>query len=90
MSTEATGGIGNVVTPDDVREILVTRTGVDPATFAGNENLSLRDLDIDSLAVLELQAVVYERYAAEIPSEVIDMTVADITALVNSNSEEVA
>nr|MDT0664672.1 acyl carrier protein [Micromonospora sp. DSM 115978] len=78
------------MTPDDIREILVTRTGVDPDTFVGNDDKTLRDLEIDSLAVLELQAVVYERYNAEIPSEVIDSTVADITALVNASSEEVA
>lgn len=90
MSTEASGRIGATVTPDDVREILVTRTGVDPATFVGNDDKSLRELEIDSLAVLELQAVVHERYGTELPAEIIDSTVVDITALVNANTEEVA
>ncbi len=85
MSVEATGETRSVVTPTTIREILVERAGVDPDVFAGNERLSLTELEIDSLAVLELQAVIVERFGVEIPDEAVTMTVSEIAAVVNEN-----
>ncbi len=90
MSTEATRRDRAAITPDEICEILVTRTGVDPDVFPGNDHLPLKDLEIDSLAVLELQAVIVQNYRIEIPVEAIDMTVPEIAALVNEGLEEVA
>jgi acyl carrier protein len=89
MSTEATRRDQAVITPPDICEILVTRTGVDPGTFRENDLLTLTELDIDSLAVLELQAVIVERHGVEIPAEAITMNVHEIAAFVNGSVEKV-
>ncbi|WP_250291636.1 acyl carrier protein [Frankia sp. CiP1_Cm_nod1] len=83
MSVEATGETRSVVTSATIREILVERAGVDPDVFAGNESLSLTELQIDSLAVLELQAVLVERFGVEVPDEAVTMTVGEIAAVAN-------
>ncbi|SBW24587.1 MULTISPECIES: acyl carrier protein [Protofrankia] len=85
MSVEATGNTRSVVTPTTICEILVERAGADPDVFLGNEHLSLTELQIDSLAVLELQAVIVERFGVEIPDEAVTMTVSEIAAVVNEN-----
>jgi acyl carrier protein len=90
MSTEAARRDRVTVTGAEICEILVTRTGVDPDVFPGNEHLSLKELEIDSLAVLELQAIIVRRYGVEIPAEAIGMTVPEIAALVNESLEEVS
>ncbi len=89
MSTEATGRARAVVTPAQISEILATKAGVDPEVFAGNDQLSLRDLEIDSLAVLELQAVILESFGVEIPENAIDMTVGEIAGVVTEGAGEV-
>ncbi|WP_322753675.1 acyl carrier protein [Frankia sp. Cas3] len=87
----ATGGnTRTVVTPAQISEILVTKAGVDPGILAGNPDISLQDLEIDSLAVLELQAVIVERFGVEIPDHAVTMTVNEISAIVNESFEEVS
>lgn len=90
MSTETVRHDRAAAIRAEIREILVTRTGVDPDLFVGNDHLSLKDLEIDSLAVLELQAVVRRRHGVEIPEEAISMTVPEIAALVCEVPEEVS
>ncbi|WP_322762668.1 acyl carrier protein [Frankia sp. Cr2] len=89
-STGSGGNIRTAVTPAQIAEILITKAGVDPGILVGNPDLSLQALDIDSLAVLELQAVVVERFGVEIPDHAVMMTVNEISAIVNESSEEVA
>ncbi|WP_239308119.1 MULTISPECIES: acyl carrier protein [unclassified Frankia] len=90
MSAETTGNTRVVVTPAQIAEILVTKAGMDPAIFSGNPDSSLQNLEIDSLAVLELQAVIVERFGVEIPDEAITMTLGEIAAVVNECFEEVS
>ena len=55
------------VTDDDIAGILLTNCGMDPDAAAATPDASLEELGLDSLAVLELQAVVAERYRVRIP-----------------------
>jgi acyl carrier protein len=72
------------ITVDQVRELLVTKTGADPEIFVGADGVSLEDLGIDSLAVLELEAVMADTYGLQIPEEAIKLTVAEIAAQAKS------
>ncbi|MGF7236243.1 MAG: acyl carrier protein [Frankia sp.] len=86
------------ITPDSrtdaleaqIREILIEKTGVDREAFSGTENLSLKELDIDSLAVLQLQAVIVDNHGIEIPEGSINMTVGAIAAFVDEYTREVS
>lgn len=71
---------------EDVETILITHTGAEPAAFDGGRDVPLEDLGIDSLAVLELQAQVTDRYGVEIPEEALRMSVAEIVDLINAKA----
>lgn len=73
-----------------IREILIEKTGVDREAFSGTEHLSLKDLEIDSLAVLQLQAVIVDRHGVEIPEGSINMTVGAIAAFLDEYVQEVS
>lgn len=71
-----------------IREILIDKSGVDRETFTGTESFTLKDLEIDSLAVLQLQAVLVDRFGVEIPEGAINMTVDAIASFVDENARE--
>jgi acyl carrier protein len=71
------------VTATDIEQILITSTGAAPDVFAGREGAALNDLGIDSLAVLELQAVLSDRFGVVIPEESHRFSVAEIVAYVS-------
>jgi acyl carrier protein len=85
--TIATASAGvKLATFGDIREVLVTNTGVAPETFSGQDGTALVDLGIDSLAVLELQAVVAQRHGGvEIPETALQMSVEEIVAFINDH-----
>jgi acyl carrier protein len=72
-----------------IRDILIEKSGVDRETFTGTESFTLKDLEIDSLAVLQLQAVIAERFGVEIPEGAINMSVDAIANFVDENAREV-
>ena len=70
MSTEAQDrDIRLVATVADIKNILVTKAGVEADALAGNEHRSFDDLGLDSLAVLSLSGAVAEIYGVQIPED---------------------
>ncbi|MFV2084008.1 SRPBCC family protein [Micromonospora sp. LOL_021] len=70
------------VTAADITAILVRNCGLDPAGAADSPAASLAELGLDSLALLELQAVVADRYQVRIPPESVDLSIVEIAELV--------
>jgi acyl carrier protein len=68
------------ITAEDVRELLISKTGADPGIFDGADGVSLEDLGIDSLAVLELEVVMADTYGLYLPENAIQLTVSEIAA----------
>lgn len=77
------------ITPAEVERLLISKTGADPRIFERADGLSLGELEIDSLAVLELQAVVQEEYGLIVPDDAAAMSVTEIVAHVNSQITQV-
>lgn len=73
----------------EIEDILVRSAGLAPSAFAGAEG-SLMELGLDSLAAMELQAVVQDRYGVRVPDGVLEMTVRDLTDFVGERVGEVA
>jgi acyl carrier protein len=65
-----------------LREILVTSAGLSPSALDTDEGQTLEELGLDSLAAMELQAVVQQRYGVKIPDESLEMTVNSISEFV--------
>jgi aromatase len=70
------------VTTADITAILVRNCGLDAGSAADDPAASLADLGMDSLALLELQAVIADRYQVRIPQESADLTIAQVADLV--------
>jgi acyl carrier protein len=83
MST-STEGQGEI-TAVQIKDILVSNAGASPDLLEEGREESLEELGLDSLAVLELQAVVKDRFGIEIPEEALEMSVSQIVALANNN-----
>jgi aromatase len=73
----------------DIAAILVRNCGLDPDTAAANPAACLEELGMDSLAVLELQAVVTDLYRVEIPEGSGKSTITEIADLVGRQRPEV-
>lgn len=73
------------ITEVEIKDILVSNAGAPPEAFKEGQEESLEELGLDSLAVLELQAVAKYRFGIEIPEEALHMTVPEIVALANGN-----
>lgn len=86
MTSETSAGSRVADLSKEIQEILIAKAGVDREAFADTDDVALRNLDIDSLAVLQLQAVVIDRFGVEIPEEAINMTVPAIAAYVENNT----
>lgn len=70
------------VTTADITAILVRNCGLDAASAADAPSASLAELGMDSLALLELQAVVADQYQVRIPSDSAELTITQIADLV--------
>ncbi|MFV2021309.1 SRPBCC family protein [Micromonospora sp. LOL_023] len=70
------------VTSADITAILVRNCGLDAGSAADDPAASLADLGMDSLALLELQAVVADRYQVRIPTDSADLSIAQVADLV--------
>ncbi|MDG4800540.1 SRPBCC family protein [Micromonospora sp. WMMD980] len=66
----------------EITEILVTHCGLDPDAAAGAPAASLEELGMDSLALLELAAVVADRYRVKIPEQADGLSIAGVADLV--------
>ncbi|RKR92297.1 aromatase [Micromonospora pisi] len=76
-----------LATAEDITSILVRNCGLNAESAMAAPTASLEELGMDSLALLELQAVVAERYQVQIPEEVKHLTIADIAELVDRQAD---
>ncbi|MFK3983423.1 SRPBCC family protein [Micromonospora sp. NPDC050397] len=76
-----------LATAEDITSILVRNCGLNAESAAAAPTASLEELGMDSLALLELQAVVADRYQVQIPEEVKHLSIADIAELVDRQAE---
>ncbi|MGI5216219.1 SRPBCC family protein [Plantactinospora sp. CA-290183] len=70
------------VTAAEITAILVQNCGLDAEAAAGAETASLTELGMDSLALLELQAVLADRYRVQIPEESGELSIPEVAELV--------
>ena len=75
-------------TMDDLMEILIAKAGLPPAAVTDDELATLAHLGLDSLARLQLEAEIEERYGVEIDDEPPDVTFGAILALINEGLSE--
>lgn len=66
----------------EITAILVRHCGLDPAAAAATPAASLTALGMDSLALLELRAVVTDRYGVHLPEESASFSIDEIAELV--------
>jgi aromatase len=78
------------ITAAELERLLIAKTGADPVIFEGAGDVSLVDLGIDSLAVLELQAVVKQEFGLTVPDDASMMSVSEIVACVNAEATQLA
>jgi acyl carrier protein len=89
--TNDQGGLTRLpITAGAVEEVLVASAGVSPELFEGNESTPLEDLGLDSLAVLELEAVMSDRYGVRIPEGALYMSVKTIVEQLGQGAEAVS
>ncbi|GAB3809765.1 SRPBCC family protein [Micromonospora zhanjiangensis] len=77
-----------VATTADITAILVRNCGLDADLAAGSPQASLEELGMDSLALLELQAVVADRYQVRIPDEARHLSIGELAELVDRSSDD--
>lgn len=65
----------------EITEILVRNCGLNPEAAATDPAASLEELGMDSLALLELQAVLADRFGVRIPDDSGRLTIVDLAAL---------
>ncbi|MFE9655135.1 SRPBCC family protein [Micromonospora sp. NPDC006431] len=65
-----------------ITDILVTHCGLDAQTAARTPAASLEELGMDSLALLELSAVVADRWRVKIPEQAGQLSIAGVADLV--------
>ncbi|SCG67652.1 SRPBCC family protein [Micromonospora inositola] len=66
----------------EITDVLVTHCGLDAETAARNPAASLEELGMDSLALLELSAVVADRWRVRIPEQAGQLSIAGVADLV--------
>ncbi|HEU5326866.1 MAG: acyl carrier protein [Thermomicrobiales bacterium] len=54
---------------DDLKEILVDRIGLSEDQVVNDPNLAFEDMGLDSLAFVEIQLAVQQKYGFSIPDE---------------------
>lgn len=83
MSVTETGG--SRASQADIETILAEQSGVEPDLLAANGDTPLSELGVDSLALLELEAVVLDRYGVEIPpaEESVQLSTRQIVEIIN-------
>lgn len=75
-------GIDRTGVRSELESILVDAAGVAAAILAEAGDATLAELGLESLAVLELQAVMQDRHGVKIPEEALEMSLPEITDLV--------
>ncbi|OAA20012.1 minimal PKS acyl carrier protein [Frankia sp. EI5c] len=72
-------------TADELLGFLEEQAGLPPEDRPANLDVTFTDIGLDSLAYLQLQAEVQERFGVDLPNEAPEgFTLADIMATVNN------
>ncbi|MBY8870330.1 SRPBCC family protein [Micromonospora sp. PLK6-60] len=71
----------------EITDILVTHCGLDADAAARAPAASLAELGMDSLALLELSAVVADRWRVKIPEQAAELSIAGVADLVARRAE---
>nr|QLJ96492.1 SRPBCC family protein [Micromonospora carbonacea] len=71
----------------EITEILVAHCGLDAEAAAREPAASLEDLGMDSLALLELSAVVADRYRVRLPEDAARLSIAEVADLVTRETD---
>ncbi|MEU5553082.1 MULTISPECIES: SRPBCC family protein [unclassified Micromonospora] len=71
----------------EITHILVTNCGLDPDAAARAPAASLEELGMDSLALLELSAVVADRWRVSIPEQAAQLTIPAVAELVAQQTD---
>lgn len=74
----------------EIVEILVSATGLDPASVADAGDETLLDLGLDSLAAIEMAETIQDRYQVAMPDEPLELSITQITRLVVEHLEAAA
>ncbi|POM23496.1 hypothetical protein BTM25_46500 [Actinomadura rubteroloni] len=72
----------------DLMEILVAKVGLPRDAVTEDEGATLADVDLDSLALLQLTAEVADRYGVDIGDGRTDATFGELLGLVNEGLSE--
>ncbi|GAB2846321.1 acyl carrier protein [Lentzea nigeriaca] len=73
----------------EIEDILVRSAGLSPDLIGdGTQDATLEELGLDSLACMELQAVVRDRYGVRIPEESLDMSIPQIVEHIGAEIAE--
>lgn len=72
----------------DLMEILIAKAGLPRDAVTDDPSATLADVDLDSLARLQLKAEIEDRYGVEIDDERSDATFGELLALVNEGLSE--
>jgi len=80
MTSSNTGRTAGTI--EEITGILVRNCGLTADAAVAAPAASLEELGMDSLALLELQAVVADRYQVQIPDEVKHLTIRELAELV--------
>lgn len=75
-------------TIDELMEILVVRAGLPRSAVTDDPSATLRDVDLDSLARLQLGVEIEDRYGIELDGAPADTTFGELVALVNERLSE--
>ncbi|MFD6752568.1 SRPBCC family protein [Micromonospora gifhornensis] len=72
---------------EEITDILVTNCGLDPDAAAREPAASLEELGMDSLALLELTAVVADRWRVRIPEQAARLSIPAVADLISRRAD---
>lgn len=75
-------------TINDLMEILVVKAGLPRSAITADPTATLGDVDLDSLAQLQVKAEIEERYGVELDDEHPNATFGELVTLVNEGLSE--
>lgn len=75
-------------TINELMEILVVKAGLPRSAVTDDPNVTLSDVDLDSLAQLQVKAEIEDRYGVELDEENTDTTFGELVTLVNEGLSE--
>jgi aromatase len=81
-------GTDTSATPEELARILTRAAGLSAAAIAAAGDATLQELGLDSLAAMELQAAVKDRYHVEIPDEPLGMSLGELDRFITARLGE--